>query len=146
MRALIILFLSFLCFSMKAQINNLPSFEKIDGVTKAVMNPKLYPLLLKVHLSTNTTNTEDFKNLITNLNHFEVYSADQKDSGQDLFKQMDSFVNVNSYTKLNDTTYELVNGEQKEYIVLKQNSAEVPVLYAFTTKLDYSGIENFSLM
>ena len=52
----------------------------------------------------------------------------------------------NLQTKLNDTTYELVNGEQKEYIVLKQNSAEVPVLYAFTTKLDYSGIENLSLM
>ena len=111
------------------------------------MNPKLYPLLLKVHLpESTTTNTEDFKNLITNLNHFEIYTVDQKDTGEKLYQQVNSFVSVHSFTKLNDTTYELITDTQKEYIVLKQHNTQTPIVYVFTTKLDYVGITNLDLM
>ena len=146
MKFFVALFLSILSFSAKAQINNLPSFDNINGVTKTIMNPKLYPLLLKVHISDSSENTTEFKQLISNLNHFEIYAADQEKSGVVLSKQMNFFLNLSSYTRINENTYESVTDTQKEYLVLKQDEAEVPVLYAFTTKLDYSGISDLTLM
>lgn len=146
MRNLIILLISVLSISAKAQVNNLPELETINGVTKTVMNPKLYPLLLKVHISENSTNTTDFKNFIWHLKHFEVFAADNLASGDKLFKKMNSFIHTQLYTEVSPNTYELVTPTQKEYIIIKRNLNKSAVVYAFTTKLQYVDIKNLKLM
>lgn len=146
MRNLYIVLLSILSISAKAQISNLPKFNAINGVSKTVMNPKLYPLLLKVHVSENNTNTTDFKNFISHLKHFEVFTSDNLASGDILFTKVNSFINTQLYTKVNPDTYELVSSTQKEYIIIKRNQNKSVVIYAFTTKLEYKGIKDLKLM
>ena len=143
---LILLYFSIFCFSVQAQVTDLPAFEAINGVSKTVMNPKLYPLLLKVHISKNSTPTNDFKNFIAHLNHFEVYTADNDISGNVLSIKTNAFVNALLYTQINSNTFELITSKQKEYIIIKRSNDKASVVYAFTTKLDYEGIENLKLM
>lgn len=144
MKILLVLFISVFSISAKAQITNLPKLETENGVTKTVMNPKLYPLLLKVHVSEN--NTTDFKNFITHLKYFEVFSSDNLTSGDILSAKVNSFIKSQLFTEVNPNTYELVADNQKEYIILKQDPNKVTVAYMFTTKLEYNGIKDLNLM
>ena len=144
MKTLLVLFICVLSISAKAQVTNLPKLETENGVTKTVMNPKLYPLLLKVHVSEN--NTTDFKNFITHLKYFEVFSSDNLTSGDILSAKMNSFIKSQLFTEVNPNTYELVADNQKEYIILKQDPNKVTVAYTFTTKLEYDGIKELNLM
>lgn len=144
MKTLLVLFICVLSIYAKAQVTNLPKLETENGVTKTVMNPKLYPLLLKVHVSEN--NTTDFKNFITHLKYFEVFSSDNLTSGDILSAKMNSFIKSQLFTEVNPNTYELVADNQKEYIILKQDPNKVTVAYTFTTKLEYDGIKELNLM
>ena len=147
MAKLLIVFLSVFYVSAKAQVTDLPVLESTNGVSKTTMNPKLYPLLLKVHLSNNSTTTSDFKNFIAHLNHFEIFTANNETSGNKLFIKTSAFVDALLYTQINPNTYELINSNQKEYVIIKQNTDKTSVLvYAFTTKLEYEGIEDLKLM
>lgn len=146
MKNFLILFFSIFCISVKAQVTNLPAFETIKGVSKTIMNPKLYPLLLKVHISESSTNTTDFKNFVGHLKHFEVFTADNEKSGNVLLIKTNAFVDALLYKKVNSNTYELINSDQKEYIIIKRSKDKASVVYAFTTHLDYEGIENLKLM
>jgi len=147
MRLISILILSIFCFSANAQLSKSPNFESINGVTKTVMNNKLYPLLLKVQVSKNSTNKSDFKNFISNLKHFEVFSTDGKDVAEtSLFTKNTNYTNNEKFKKIDINVFELVSTNQKEYIIVKEENAKASTIYAFTTKLEYNGIKDLKLL
>ena len=146
MNNLYILLLSLFSFSAQAQLTQQPDFDKITGVTKTEMNPKLYPLLLKVHISENNTQSSDFKNFISNLKHFEVFSSD----GNQLSETTLSYHTteyIKSFSKVKEYVFENITNSQKEYIIIKNNdNGLASTIYAFTTKLTYNEIDKLNLL
>ena len=146
MKNLYILLLSVFCFSAHAQLTTQPSFDNITGVTKTVMNPKLYPLLLKVHISENNIKSSDFKNFISNLKHFEVFSSDGNLQAETALNSQ-TLIYTSSFSKVKEQIFEHVTDEQKEYIILKKNNNGLTsTVYAFTTKLEYNRINELSFL
>lgn len=142
------LFFSLLFFTHSyAQLENLPQFEDIDGVSKTVVNEKLYPLLLKVNIS-ETENAENLKKLISNLNYFEVYDSIKEHSAKLLLENVSSYVELNNYKNLSENTFERINQNQKEFIIVKRgiDSTDTATVFVFTTKLNYNFKDQIKFM
>ena len=138
MKSIFFLFSLFISISFFAQIENLPELEKINGVHKTIVDKKLYPLLLKMNIS-ESKNAEEFKNLIANLNHFEVYDSKKENSGEELLDDVNDFLASNNYKQLQENVYEKVSSDQKELIIVKKStdSIQSATILALTTTKNF---------
>ena len=138
MKSIFFIFSLFISISFFAQIENLPELEKINGVDKTIVDKKLYPLLLKMNIS-ESKNAEEFKNLIANLNHFEVYDSKKENSGEELLDDVNDFLTSNNYKQLQENVYEKVSSDQKELIIVKKStdSIQSATILALTTTKNF---------
>ena len=131
-----------------AQIRNLPGFETQSGINKTVMNPKLFPLLLKVKISGGETNARFYKEFVGNLTSFETYASDDNKAGDLLISKVNTYVNANSFVKVEENLFERLAPKQREFVLIKnQPETETPPkVYAFTTKLSFTDVQHLKLL
>nr|WP_232285923.1 hypothetical protein [Aquimarina agarilytica] len=141
-----IVFLFFTAFGTQAQVKKFPSFEAVGTVEKTEMNPKLFPLLLNVKISQSEENAKFYKSFIESLTHFEVYTDENKSGNALLVNKVQQFLATASFTKLNENGYERLGPNQKEFVLIKQESSGRAKVYAFTTKLNFTDVKDINLL
>ncbi|WP_010520994.1 hypothetical protein [Aquimarina agarivorans] len=133
-------------FAIKAQVNNFPVFDTASEIEKTEMNPKLFSLLLNVKISQNKENAKFYKSFIASLTHFEVYSDENKSGNAALVTKVQQFLANASFTKLNENGYERLAPNQKEFVLIKNEPSGKSKVYAFTTKLNFTDVQQINLL
>ena len=129
-----------------SQIRNLPNFETQSGVNKTVMNPNLFPLLLKVKISGGETNARFYKEFVGNLTSFETYASDNNAIGEVLLNKVNQYVSTNSFVTVEENLFERLAPKQREFILVKNETGTPPKAYAFTTKLSFTDVQQLKLL
>ena len=134
--------------NLYAQIQNLPDFASQKGVTKTVMNPSLFPLLLKVKISGNEVNSKFYKEFVGNLTSFETFATANNEVGISLISKIENYANNNRFVKVEENLFERLAPKQREFMLIKnQPESGTPVkVYAFTTKLSFTDVQQLKLL
>ncbi len=95
----IILVLAVLPYVSNAQ-SNFDKYENMKDVTSMVMTSKMFKLLSKIDFESSDKETQQYLNLVENINNIKVFVTDNKEVSQKMRGDVDSYLKNSSLDEL----------------------------------------------
>lgn len=95
----IILVLAVLPYVSNAQ-SNFDKYENMKDVTSMVMTSKMFKLLSKIDFESSDKETQQYLNLVENINNIKVFATGNKDVSKKMKSDVDSYLKNSSLDEL----------------------------------------------